>query len=472
MTTEQRTGSIELAGGESASGMLHTVLANAVRDFPQVFSSVSWPADGKAFRSAYPRVLPDFEAARLASGVRGDIAARIVNDLAERIIWREADAEVPLAVALQQEVAPPALACHAFDGAPGWQPSVVYQGRRWQADELAALGDALTARRVITGAAGRAFAWLQSQVLHNGRLDLSGRRIAVLGGGAEMAPTRFWLRAGADVLWIDTVPPPQEWFDDAAMSGRLFWCEAGADLLRQPREVRAMLLTFADGHPVDLGLYAYAPGQARELRLTGVMNALVDSLPESLVGSVTILVSPTTPTELSAEDLSAMQAREAGRPGWEALLTGLGLMARGGCAQRGDAATTRTVVSIQGVSYQAAQYVSKILTAEHWAARGLRVSANTAAITRTRSMTHPVFAAAFGGAAAFGVETMAPRQSRCLNGLLAVHDWLHPERPVPGSLRVHGGIHTLPYPLESALRIAAAIGFARSPRLIRGLVAR
>lgn len=472
MATEQRTGSVELAGGESASGMLHAVLTNAVRDFPQVFSELSWPADGKAFRGAYPYVLPDFEAARLASSQRGDIAARIVDDLAERIIWREGEAEVALSAALQQDVASPPLACHTFDGAPGWQPSVVYQGRRWQADEFAELGRVLTERRVITAAAGRAFSWLQSQALHNGQLDLSGRRIAVLGGGAEMAPTRFWLRAGADVLWIDTVPPPPQWFDDAAMSGRLFWCEAGADLLRQPREVRAMLLAFADGHPLDLGLYAYAPGQARELRLTGVMNALVDSLPEAVVGSVTILVSPTTPTELSAEDLAAMQARDDNRPTWEALLTGLGLMARGGSARRGDAAATRTVVSIQGVSYQAAQYVSKILTAERWAARGLRVSANTAAITRTRSMTHPVFTAAFGGAAAFGVETMAPRQSRCLNGLLAVHDWLHPQRPVPGSLRVHGGIHTLPYLLESALRIAAAIGFVRSPRLIRGLLAR
>jgi hypothetical protein len=102
----------------------------------------------------------------------------------------------------------------------------------------------------------------------------------------------------------------------------------------------------------------------------------------------------------------------------------------------------------------------------------MRVSANTAAITRTRSLDHPVFAAAFGGAGAFGVETFTPRQSRVVNGLLALRDWLHPEAPVPGTARVHGGIHTLPYPLEPALRVAAAIGFARSPRLLRGLLRR
>ena len=65
---------------------------------------------------------------------------------------------------------------------------------------------------------------------------------------------------------------------------------------------------------------------------------------------------------------------------------------------------------------------------------------------------------------------MTPRQSRRINGLLAVHDWLHPDPPVPGLVRVHGGIHTLPYPLEKALRVAAAIGFARSPRLLKGLL--
>jgi len=67
------------------------------------------------------------------------------------------------------------------------------------------------------------------------------------------------------------------------------------------------------------------------------------------------------------------------------------------------------------------------------------------------------------------VETFTPAQSQTLSGLLAIHDWLHPESPIPGQIRIHGGIHTLPYPLNSALRVAAAIGFAKSPGLIAGL---
>jgi hypothetical protein len=115
------------------------------------------------------------------------------------------------------------------------------------------------------------------------------------------------------------------------------------------------------------------------------------------------------------------------------------------------------------------------MTAEAWtthgqflqnASTGLRVSANTAPITQTRSVTHPIFDAAFGGAKALGVETLTPLQSQTLNGLLAIHDWIHPNLPVPAALRVHGGIHTLPYPMNTALRVAAAIGFARRPSLL------
>jgi len=182
-------------------------------------------------------------------------------------------------------------------------------------------------------------------------------------------------------------------------------------------------------------------------------------------------------------DDGRIQAIDDGLPdeGTE-MIDAAGLLGRdGGSVVNGDEACTRTVVGIQGASYQAAQYLGKVIMAEHWSRDGtdagsvrqpIRVSANTAAITRTRSLDHPVFTAAFGGAAAFGVQTFTPRQSRRINGLLALADWLRPEAQEPGRVGVHGGIHTLPYPLEGALRVAAAIGFARSPRLLRGLVSR
>ncbi|MCZ6710695.1 MAG: hypothetical protein O7B25_10055 [Gammaproteobacteria bacterium] len=482
MANPKSGGSVLLAEHHSALKVLHTLLADATAAFPNALGAAELPATPQAFRSIYPDVLPRFEAARLASQERYQIAHHLMTALQQYIFWQDDSGQRPLHEALTEPAAPLSLEMHAFDGEAGWQPSLVYQGERWDAARLAEFGALLVDRGVMTPDAGAALAWVSEEVLDAGTLRLAGRKIAVLGGGAEMAPTRFWLEAGADVLWLDTSPPPRSWWEFPGMSGRLYWPAGNADLLVKPREVLATLNAFADGTPLDLGLYAYAPGQARELRLAASMNALVNALAPELVASVTMLISPTTPAALSPHDLAAMRARIEARPAWETICARFMLLGRGGGSVAvGDAATNRSVVAIQGASYQAAQYLGKIMMAECWAQHGplglaernpLRVSANTAAITRTRSLARPVFAAAFGGAAAFGIETLAPRQSRRLNGLLAIRDWLHPTLPSPGAVRVHGGIHTLPYPLGSALRVAAVIGFARSPRLLRGLIAK
>lgn len=460
-----------LAGQRSASAVLHGVLRHTVDAHPDALSRAGLPDEAAVFRRKYPGRLPYFEAARVDARSRAEIARTAVAELRRQLVWAGPAGAVPLAELLAGSVAPLELQEATFSGEPGWEPGLVYRGERWPAERLADLGRDMATRGMATAAAGDALGRVASSVLQDGRVRLTGRRIAVLGAGAEMAPTRFWLEAGADVLWLDVAPPPEDWWSVPGLSGRLFWPTEPVDLLSRPQEVLATLIEFAGAGPIDLGLYAYAPGQARELLLTGVMNEIVEALPSQLLGSVTLLVSPTTPTALAEEDLAAMESRRERRPAWEALLDGLGLLGRGGGVIRiGSGAATRTVVGIQGASYQAAQYLGKVLWAECWHQAGLRVSANTAAITRTRSLNHPVFAAAFGGAAAFQVETMTPRFSRRLNGLLALNDWLSPERPLPGRVRVHGGIHTLPYPLDPALRVAAAMGFARSPKLLRGLL--
>ena len=477
-------GEVVLRESLTAMQVLHGVLCSSVAAFPGTFANrlgdVSIPQDIESLRSRYQDILPAFECARLASAERYAIGAHLLQGARDAIIWKDGDRTLPLhEVLAQQTHAPLALTAHTFAGGPGWTPNIVYNGHRWEVSDLTRLAHTLLTRGVISEAAACS---IQNALSASGQVNLSGHKIAVLGAGAEMAPTRFWLTAGADVLWLDTVPPPSDWLSNSELAGRLYWCGDNIDLLRQPAEVLATIVAFAGGDPIHLGLYAYAPGKAREMRLTASMNAIVDALPNELIGSVTLLVSPTTPTALDAHDLASLRDRVRTRPMWETALARCGLLGRGGgCVEHANAAVTRTVVTIQGASYQAAQYLGKVLVAEQWAHSGqlggavsapLRVSANTAAITRTRSLDHPVFAAAFGGAAALGVETLTPRQSRQLNGLLSVHDWFAEQPPVPGKVRVHGGIHTLPYPLNAALRVAAAIGFARSPRLLAGLFKR
>jgi hypothetical protein len=467
----ENAGSIKIADEKSASALLYDVLGDTIAAFPEELGESDLPPTPGSFRKAYPDWLPQFEALRLASPSRGAIARYATSAVSAQLEWVDASGSMPLGNALMEPTSPLSLSVCGPSEEPGWPADFVYRGERWPAERLIDFAGELAGRSVITPAAERSLTWVDENLLEGGMLRLSGRKIVVLGGGAEMASTRLFLEAGADVLWIDIVPPPSDWSSGNRTAGTLHWPTEGADLLTQPKEILATIIAFANGSPVDVCLYAYAPGQAREIRLTGAMNAMVDALPAELVSTITMLVSPTTPTALEAEDIAMIDNRRENSPFWESMLSSLRILGKEGCCiNRAGTATTRTVVSIQGTSYQAAQYLGKVLKAECWANESLfRVSANTAAITRTRSIEHPVFAAAFGGAAAFGVETFTPRLSRRVNGLLAISDWLQPERPVQGRVRVHGGIHTLPYPLESALVVAAGLGFIQSPRLLKGL---
>jgi hypothetical protein len=148
-------------------------------------------------------------------------------------------------------------------------------------------------------------------------------------------------------------------------------------------------------------------------------------------------------------------------------------------------------VSIQGLSYQAAQYISKIAAAETYAvfgtslheqlARPVTVSANVAGITRTRSLSHPLFEAAFAGAHHFGARIFDAATTRALSGLLTLHDLLNPAAPGAAgagsaqarekaarlhSQQIHGGIYGLPFAIEGVIRAAAVAGLGRNPSLL------
>jgi hypothetical protein len=209
--------------------------------------------------------------------------------------------------------------------------------------------------------------------------------------------------------------------------------------------------------------------------------------------SISLFTSPTTPALVQREDRRAAAQRLADAPLWQRALRSTGRLPDGH-AQRDDRCIARAIVRIQGASYQAAQYLAKMLASEVWAVYGnhlgdggepLRASANTAGVTRTRSLSMPIFEAGFLGGPAFGVDTFAPATTRWLNGLLLLHDLLNDDAPaaqpdLPGAERarrlhaqqIHGGIFSLPYSLESTLTAAALIGFSRRPRLLLDLVRR
>jgi hypothetical protein len=296
------------------------------------------------------------------------------------------------------------------------------------------------------------------------------------------------------VLWIDLNDPSHLLASAEGLSGSLVRPAGAANLLEQPSEIAAAIRSFADAHgPVNLGMFAYASGSSREWRLGAAMNAIATHLAPELVRSVSMLVSPTTTATLQPECLHAAQQGLLRPARWKSALSRAGLLSAPGHHAVNGVAIARATVSIQGLSYQAAQYISKLLAAETLAVYGndldatepkpLTVSANVAGITRTRSLAHPLFQAAFIGAPAFGVRIFDPPTTRALSGLLIMHDLLNPAAAGAAaqqfegarekaarlfSQQVHGGIYSLPYVLEHAIRIAAVIGMGKKPSVLLG----
>lgn len=496
---------VELPPGRSASALLHGLLAEACARFPRALAAAQLPERAADFRKRFPDILPRFEAARAASAQRSEIARFLFGASQAALRWCDAQGERPLADALADAIAnarnrsapadahspaaqPPGdsrspgaeSARHASTGEAAARrllPGVPFEGRSFRGAELRELGALLCERGLCTPAVATSLNWIAERAGRDG-LSLAGRRFAVLGAGAELAPTPLLLEAGAEVLWIDLAAPPHALRQMSA--GRLHWQAEAGDLLQQPLAIAAQLARFAESGPLDIGLYAYAPGRGREWRLAGVMNALVNALPPEARRSASLLVSPTSPVLLEETALAAEAQRRATRPAWQALLESAGLLGRGGGhTQVASARVTRSVVALQGASYQAAQYLEKLLAAETWRAHGppqspapFPVSANVAGITLTRSLSHPLFDAGFEGARAFGCLAFAPQTTRALCGLLSLHDLLNPAAPRLGPRHIHGGVFALPYPINPAIQTAALIGLARRPTLLTALLRR
>lgn len=484
MTQERTAQGVVLPEGHTGSSLFHAVLAEATAAFPGVFEAAQFPERAQLFKQQYGAALARFEAARVASEQRVQIARFVVRRTQDSLLYRSANGSVPLREHLRTRAPSVSLTRTRLLGGAGLPIEVPFEGRLLRGAEVVGLIDRLRDAGQLTDAAHVALsAMLERCRQAGGKLDLRGQRFVLMGAGAELSPARLLLRAGASVLWIDLAEPARALAGEDGLAGSIFRAPEAQNLLEQPREVACAIEQFAADGPVHIGMFAYAGGASQEWRLGAAMNAIVSSLDPSLVRSVALLVSPTTPSVLTAETLRSESTRLAAAPGWQRALAALGAIRRPGHhAQHGQSVALATV-ALQGLSYQAAQYISKIAAAESYAVYGTRlegdeqrpipVSANVAGITRTRSLSHPLFEAAFAGAHHFGVRIFDAATTRALSGLLMLHDIL-PSSSLPTlspreraealhARQVHGGIYGLPYVLEGVIRSAALLGIATHP---------
>jgi|GEM_PF-334339 len=491
-----------LAPGTSGSTIFLEALAEAARRFPSALGKVRLPSDGATFKRTFPEVVTRFELHRAASPERVEIARSLIASLHARLFFRESgtnESQVLLSDYLQQPRAPVALRVVGGQGEPRWNAEIPWRNERFEGtSRLATMVATMRELHLMTDAAKLGLDWIIARLVANGgRLDLRGERFALLGAGAELAPTELLLAAGADVLWVDRATAPERLLA-GDFAGRLHLVPgtSATDLLADPGTVRQAIIDFArtgdETRGVHLGLYAYAPGKGRELRLAAVMDAIARSLPRGVARSVALLVSPTTPGEVQAEDREAALTRRATAQVWKKTLEKTGVLSPKAQETLGSTTVSRSVVSLQGAAYQAAQYLAKMMAAEALLADGISgapvsVSANVAGITATRSLLHPLFQAAFLGAPRFGIEIYDPATTRVLSGLLALHDVLAPSAPGASQRSgepvlervkkvaaesIHGGCRALSWELEPTIRVGAVLGLGKQPKLLVGLIPR
>ena len=492
MSREKRVKSVgvELPEGASGSTFLFELLASAAVSFPDVFRSVKIPSDARRFRSTFGEVLAQFEAARVASSQRVAIASAMRKRVGERMRFATPEGSSCLKDVLAKRGSPIPVRVIKTEGPRRLVPAVQLDDSGTNVSDLRVWVTATRRQHKMTEAASRALGKILDRADADGGLSLAGQRFVVMGAGAELAPTEALLAAGATVLWIDLNEPSKALLENRTLGGVLHVPSRPCDLLAAPAEIVATIVAFAGTDPVHLGMYAYAGGESQEWRLTESMNAIAAALPSGMVASLSLLVSPTTVTTTHPSDVEAGTRRREQAGSVMRSLGRLGLLGRSHVSSS-DASVASAIVALQGASYQAAQYVGKLLAAEVFGVVGINgagpmtMSANIAPITATRSLSHPLFEAGFLFAPNFGVWIAKPATTRALHALLMIADVTDPEAPAAATQiyesdakraaaifaeQVHGGVFAQPYAFEAMIRMAAIGGLTKKPSLLARIV--
>ena len=421
-----------------------------------------------------------------------------LDSLHRRFVFARGGEDLPLAAAIAAPTGP------AFDtvaitgeGERERELSVPYKGQRLRGDDLHRQLD----RWVAKGTVEPSFAEAVRAVLrHPEWLDLSDRRVAIMGAGAEMGPLHSLSRWGATVLPVD-LPHAALWqrilttvrggcgralvpvrgraaaADDDALAE-----VSGADLITDLPEVCAWLAA-ADG-PLTLGNYVYADG-AVHVQVAMAVDALCEHLTARRDDvSLAVLATPTDVFAVPEDAVAMAQERYAEGGLRRRLEHGARMVSRGAVFSPNYPGVITTeeglrfgiadcLVAQQGPNYALAKRLQR-WRASVARAQGTLASVNIAAPTRTRSvLKNRALAAAYAGARRFGIEVFDPSTSNTLMAALLVHDLRNtkapaqPDVPLEHPLQLfiqganHGGLWRNPFAPRSVLSLAVLLGMVQ-----------
>lgn len=426
----------------------------------------------------------------------------------QRFAFRRYGEEMTLTDAMQRFTTP-ALASVSVRGRAAREEdlSVPYRGSRLFGDDLRRQIDSW----VTKGIAEPSFGAAMHLVLDNPDwLDLRDVDIALLGAGAEMAPTRSLLRWGARVHAID-LPNSAIWERLTAITrntaGSLripialdaegnppfvvegdvhpdddatICAAAGANLITQMPEIRTWLSQI--DQPFVLGAYAYADG-ATHAQLSVASDVITTALIAERDDITLAFLA--TPTDVFVVPIACV---DESRRRWEHRgISGL-LQAPLRIARQFEPnyptvystaggqriGLNDSIIPQQGPNYILAKRIQRWRALAARAA-GVPVSLNLAPATRTRSVVrNRALAAAYAGADRFGVEVFDPSTSTTLMAAMLVHDLRNPASSANPATELsnpmdlftsganHGGLWRVAYAPRSVLGIAALLGMFES----------
>lgn len=321
-------------------------------------------------------------------------------------------------------------------------------------------------------------------------LRLEGKRVVVLGAGAQTSPLPTLTSWGAEVIAVD-LPRKDMWdrtittINDGASTVHIpvrpdakgsVAARAGANVISDVPELLQWLGTFTD-EPLVLGVYIYADG-ALHVQATLAADALGTSL---VAGGANITMAYAgTPSDcfLVAPDVvNDSNARRRSRS-WRSIELPLRKLSFGKLyapaynemllsSDGEEMGIVDAIVQQQGPNYSLAKRLQRWRTEASWA-NGQEASFNVAPPTWTVSVTkNKVLAAGYYGARSAGLEVFTPETMSVLMTALLVHDLNVPapdEHPELGLTRagIHGGYWRVPHDIRTTLLYTGVVGIPQA----------
>jgi hypothetical protein len=431
------------------------------------------------WRGDYASFLRELTVASAASAETAlDIAGTGLTSMRSRLVVVRGDREPSLDDALAELEPEREIGIGAIDGV---EPAVTeltvpYRGRDLYGRALIEQLE----RWVDAGSVEPSFAEALREVAENPEwLALGGRKVALVGAGAEIGPLQPLCSWGAEVLALD-VKSPAIWERITAVARRgagtvhVPVCEDGSqgvDVVRALPETRTWLRRTAGDDDLVLGMYAYADG-GEHLCVSGAFDALAtDLLSHEPASALAFLATPTDAFVVPQEAVDSANAAYSARRARKVLQAPAKLLSGGRlfrAAYDDGVPVADAVVKQQGPNYALAKRCQRWRGVATESA-GRQVSFNVAPATWTRSVTkNRALAAAYAGARRFGIEIFRPETTRVLMAAMLVRD-LH-QRPASRSQperlfsdgAAHGGLWRAAYEPPSVLGIAALAGLPSS----------